>query len=125
MRRVEDAPPYRGRARPPDAPYSELSGLKGEYTRIAALTEDFRFALASRKGPRYAANLPTSWQIIWKTRDAIAAHPADAQKLLAERDVALKTFAEKDWPRLEKTFTPEFIARMRAWLEMSQRRAKF
>ena len=101
----------------PVPPVAVLSGLKGEYTRIAALTEDFRFALASRKGPRYAANLPTSWQVVWKTRDAIAAHPADSAKLLAERDAALKEFAEKDWPRLEKTFTPEFIERMRLWLE--------
>ena len=34
-----------------------------------------------------------------------------------EDDAALKEFAEKDWPRLENTFTPEFIARMRSWLK--------
>ena len=95
---------------------AELSGHKGEHTRIAALTEDFRFALASRRWPRAAANLPTSWQVVWKTRDAIAAHPADTQRLLAERDAALKEFAEKDWPRLEKTFSTEFVTRMRSWL---------
>ena len=95
---------------------SYLSGMKGEYTRVAALTDDFRLALAGRGWPKAAANLPTSWQIIWKTRDAIAAHPADAAKLLAERAAALKTFAEKDWPRLEKTFKPEFVKRMRAWI---------
>ena len=106
-----------GRARPPDAPSSELSGLKGEHTRIAALTEDFRFALASRRGPRYAANLPTSWQIIWKTRDAIAAHPVDAQKLLAERDAARKEFVEKDWPRLRKTFTDDFCRKIDRWIQ--------
>ena len=103
-----------GRAASPLA--AELSGLKGEYTRIAALTEDFRFALASRRWPKAAANLPTSWQVIWKTRDAIAAHPAEAAKLLAEREAAVKEFAEKDWPRLEKTFSPEFVTRMRSWL---------
>jgi alpha-glucosidase len=102
----------------------ELSGQKGEHTRIAALTEDFRAAIANlRRGPGYrgwpraAANLPTSWQIVWKTRDAIAAHPADAEKLLAERATAVKEFAEKDLPRLEKTLLPEFVRRLRAWLE--------
>ncbi|MBR0237672.1 MAG: hypothetical protein IJQ39_06260 [Thermoguttaceae bacterium] len=99
---------------------SYLSGLKGEHTRIAALTEDFRLALAGRPWPKAAANLPTSWQVVWKTRDAIAAHPDDAAKLLAERDAALKEFAEKDWPRLENTFTPEFITRMRSWIETSK-----
>ena len=98
---------------------SYLSGLKGEHTRIAALTEDFRLALAGRGWPKAAANLPTSWQVIWKTRDAIAAHPDDAAKLLAERDAALKEFAEKDWPRLENTFTPEFVTRMRSWLKLN------
>ena len=106
-----------GRARSPSAPIAAVNGLKGEHTRVAALTEDFRLALAGRGWPKAAANLPTSWQIIWKTRDAIAAHPADAAKLLAERDAALKTFAEKDWPRLKKTFKPEFITRMRAWIK--------
>ena len=106
-----------GRARSPSAPIAAVNGLKGEHTRIAALTEDFRHALAGRGWPKAAANLPTSWQIIWKTRDAIAAHPADAAKLLAERAAALKEFAEKDWPRLEKTFKPEFITRMRAWIK--------
>ena len=103
---------------------SYLSGMKGEYTRVAALTDDFRLALAGRGWPKAAANLPTSWQIIWKTRDAIAAHPADAAKLLAERAAALKTFAEKDWPRLEKTFKPEFVKRMRVWVEKSQHETK-
>ena len=111
-----------GRARSPSAPIAAVNGLKGDHTRIAALTEDFRLALAGRGWPKAAANLPTSWQIIWKTRDMIAAHPADAAKLLAERDAALKTFAEKDWPRLEKTFKPEFVKRIRLWLE--RRRVK-
>ena len=102
----------------------ELSGLRGEHTRIAALTEDFRAAIASRRWPQAAANLPTSWQIVWKTRDAIAAHPADAAKLLVERAAAVKTFAEKDWPRLEKTLSPDFVKRMRAWLENQQGGAK-
>lgn len=106
-----------GRARSPSAPIAAVNGMKGEHTRIAALTEDFRLALAGRGWPKAAANLPTSWQIIWKTRDAIAAHPADAAKLLAERAAALKEFAEKDWPRLEKTFKPEFVKRMRAWIK--------
>ena len=113
-----------GRARSPSAPIVAVNGLKGEHTRVAALTDDFRLALAGRGWPKAAANLPTSWQIIWKTRDAVAAHPADAAKLLAERDAALKTFAEKDWPRLEKTFKPEFIRRMRTWIEKSQHAAK-
>ena len=113
-----------GRARSPSAPISAVNGLKGEHTRVAALTDDFRLALAGRGWPKAAANLPTSWQIIWKTRDMIAAHPADAAKLLAERDAALKTFAEKDWPRLEKTFKPAFIRRMRTWIEKSQHAAK-
>ena len=93
-----------------------VNGIKGEYTRIAALTEDFRRALADRSWPKAYANLPTSWQIIWKTRDAIAAHPAEAEQLLAERAAALKVFAETDWPRLEKTFKPEFIQRMREFI---------
>ncbi|MBO7683391.1 MAG: hypothetical protein J6T51_01545 [Kiritimatiellae bacterium] len=100
----------------PVPPVAVLSGLKGEYTRVAALTDEFRLALAGRGWPKAAANLPTSWQVVWKTRDALAAHPADAQRLLAERDAALKEFAEKDWPRLEKTFAPEFITRMRGYL---------
>ena len=81
------------------------------------LTDDFRLALAGRGWPKAAANLPTSWQIIWKTRDAIAAHPADAAKLLAERAAALKVFIDKDWPRLEKTFVPDFVKRMHMWIE--------
>ena len=109
-----------GSAQSPSAPSAVFNGLKGEHTRVAALTDDFRLALAGRGWPKAAANLPTSWQIIWKTRDAIAAHPADAAKLLAERAAALKTFAEKDWPRIEKTFKPEFIKRMRVWLEVSK-----
>ncbi|MBO7655516.1 MAG: hypothetical protein J6U40_11410, partial [Kiritimatiellae bacterium] len=100
----------------------ELSGLKGEHTRIAALTEDFRAAIASRRWPQAAANLPTSWQIVWKTRDAIAAHPADAGKLLEARDAAVKDFAEKDWPQLEKTLSPAFAEQMRAWLGNHQQR---
>ena len=99
-----------------DSRCPSISGLKGEYTRVAALTDEFRLALAGRGWPKAAANLPTSWQVIWKTRDALAAHPADAQRLLAERDAALKEFAEKDWLRLEKTFSPEFVTRMRSWL---------
>ena len=100
-----------------DARCPSISGLKGEHTRIAALTEDFRFALASRRGPRYAANLPTSWQVVWKTRDAIAAHPAEAAKLLAEREAAVKEFAEKDWPRLKNTFTSEFCRKIDRWTQ--------
>ena len=103
-----------GASRPRRA--AELSGLKGEHTRIVVLTEDFRAAIAYRRWPLAAANLPDSWQVVWKTRDMIAEHPGDAQKLLAERDAALKVFAEKDWPRLENTLTPEFAKRMRAWL---------
>ena len=95
---------------------SVLSGQKGEHTRIAALTEDFRYALAGRRWPQAAANLPTSWQVVWKTRDAIAAHPADAEKLLAERDAALKAFADY-FPTLEKTLPDAFRTRMRAWLD--------
>jgi alpha-glucosidase len=93
-----------------------LSGLKGEHTRIAALTEDFRAVIASRRWPLAFANLPTSWQIVWKTRDAIAAHPADAEKLLTARAAAVKEFTEKDLPRLEKTLLPDFVRRMRAWI---------
>jgi len=112
-----------GRARPPDAPIYVLSGLKGEHTRIAALTDDFRDAIANmrpgpgaRGWPAVAANLPDSWQVVWKTRDMIAEHPTNAQKLLAERSAALKVFVERDWPRLENTLTPEFVKRMRMWL---------
>lgn len=105
-----------GSAQSPSAPSAVFNGLKGEHTRIAALTEDFRLALAGRRWPKAAANLPTSWQVIWKTRDAIAAHPSNATKLLAERDAAVMVFVEKDWPRLEKTFSPDFVKRMRAWL---------
>lgn len=93
-----------------------LSGMKGEHTRVAALTDDFRLAIAKRGWPKAAANLPVSWQTVWKTRDAIAAHPADAERLLAERAAALKAFADKDWPRLEKTFDPDFVKRMHAWM---------
>ena len=99
-----------------------LSGLKGEYTRVASLTEEFREELAgygpgSRKTrPEYVANLPDSWQVVWKTRDAIAAHPADAAKLLAERAAAVKAFAETDWPRIKRVMTGSFRDRMDRWL---------
>ena len=96
---------------------SYLSGLKGEHTRVAALTEDFRLALAGRGWPKAAANLPTSWQIIWKTRDMIAAHPADAAKLLAARDAAVEVFVEKDWPRLRKTMKGDFCRKIDQWIE--------
>ena len=94
-----------------------LSGMKGEHTRIAALTDDFRLAIARRGWPKAAANLPVSWQTVWKTRDAIAAHPADAKRLLAERAAALQVFIDTDWPRLEKTFDPDFVKRMHMWME--------
>ncbi|MBP5225807.1 MAG: hypothetical protein J6336_00305 [Kiritimatiellae bacterium] len=94
----------------------ELSGQKGEHTRIAALTEDYRLAIAGRGWPKAAANLPTSWQIIWKTRDAIAAHPADAKKLLAERDAALKAFAAS-FRNGGKELPDPFRTRMNAWLD--------
>ena len=122
QRRVEDNAPHQRRVED-NAPYqlaAELSGLKGEHTRIAALTEDFRAAIASRRWPQAAANLPDSWQVVWKTRDMIAENPADAKKLLAERAAALKVFVEKDWPRLEKTLTPKFVKRMGAWLLSNQ-----
>ena len=100
-----------------------LSGLKGEYTRVAALTEEFRKALAGYgpgskpRGvrPEYVANLPDSWQVIWKTRDAIAASPADAERLLAERDAAVRQFSAA-FRRLEKLLDESFCRRMRAWL---------
>ena len=111
-----------GRADCPQA--AALSGLKGEYTRVAALTEEFRKALAGygpgskRSGarPEYVANLPDSWQVVWKTRDAIAANPADAERLLAERDAALRKF-KADFPRLEKALDERFCRRMRTWLK--------
>lgn len=62
-------------------------------------------------------NLPVSWQTVWKARDAIAAHPADAKRLLAERAAALQVFIDTDWPRLEKTFDSDFVKRMHMWME--------
>ena len=99
----------------------ELSGLKGEYRRITALTEEFRKALAGngpgskRRGerPEYVANLPDSWQIVWKTRDAIAANPADAKRLLAKRDAALKDFAGY-FRRIEKSLPDDFCRKIKS-----------
>ena len=115
---------YGGTSVPASRNIAALSGIKGEYRRVAALTEEFRKALAGygpgskRRGarPEYVANLPDTWQVVWKTRDIVAEHPSDAQKLLAEYADALTVFAEKDWPRLEKTLPPEFVKRMRTWL---------
>ena len=108
---------------PPMRNIAALSGLKGEYTRVTALTEEFRKALAGygpgskRSGvrPEYVANLPDSWQVVWKTRDAIATSPADAERLLAERNAALKSFAA-EFTRLEKALDKTFCRRMRTWL---------
>jgi alpha-glucosidase len=101
----------------------ELSGLKGEYTRLAALTDDFRKALAGfgpgsrRTRPEYVANLPVSWQIVWKTRDTIAANPSEASRLLAEREAALKRFVE-DFKRMAPGLPDEkFRRRLDAWLK--------
>ena len=115
---------YGGTSVPASRNIAALSGIKGEYRRVAALTEEFRKVLAGygpgskRRGarPEYVANLPDTWQVVWKTRDIVAEHPSDAQKLLAEYADALTVFAEKDWPRLEKTLPPEFVKRMRTWL---------
>ena len=95
---------YGGTSVPASRNIAALSGIKGEYRRVAALTEEFRKALAGygpgskRRGalPEYVANLPDTWQVVWKTRDIVAEHPSDAQKLLAEYADALTVFAEKD-----------------------------
>lgn len=99
-----------------------LSGLKGECARVTALTEDFRKALAGngpgsrRTRPEYVANLPDSWQIYWKTRDAVAANPSDAKRILKERDAALRTFAA-DFRRMEPGIPDaDFCRRMHIWL---------
>ena len=99
-----------------------LSGLKGEYARVTALTEDFRKALAGngpgsrRTRPEYVANLPDSWQTYWKTRDAVAANPSDAKRILKERDAALRTFAA-DFRRMEPGIPDvDFCRRMHIWL---------
>jgi hypothetical protein len=115
---------YGGASVPASHNIAALSGVKGEYRRVTALTEEFRKALSGygpgskRRGvrPEYVANLPDAWQVVWKTRDIIAGRPGDAQKLLAEYADALTVFTEKDWPRLEKALTPEFVKRMNAWL---------
>ena len=113
-------------AYPADAERScimELSGMKGEYARVAALTEDFRMALAGfgpgsrRTRPEYVANLPVSWQIVWKTRDTIAANPSEVSRILADRDAALKLFVE-DFKRMEPGLPDEeFRRRMHSWLK--------
>lgn len=99
-----------------------LSGLKGEYARVTALTEGFRKALAGngpesrRTRPEYVANLPDSWQTYWKTRDAVAANPSGAKRILAERDAALRTFAA-DFRRMEPGISDaDFCRRMHIWL---------
>jgi hypothetical protein len=99
-----------------------LSGLKGECARVTALTEDFRKALAGngpesrRTRPEYVANLPDSWQTYWKTRDAVAANPSDAKRILKERDAALRTFAA-DFRRMEPGIPDaDFCRRMHIWL---------
>jgi hypothetical protein len=99
-----------------------LSGLKGEYARVTALTEGFRKALAGngpgsrRTRPEYVANLPDSWQTYWKTRDAVAANPSGANRILAERDAALEEFTA-EFQRMEPGIPDEdFCRRMHAWL---------
>lgn len=99
-----------------------LSGLKGEYARVTALTEGFRKALAGngpgsrRMRPEYVANLPDSWQTYWKTRDAVAANPSDAKRILKERDAALEEFTA-EFQRMEPGIPDEdFCRRMHAWL---------
>ena len=99
-----------------------LSGLKGECARVTALTEDFRKALAGngpesrRTRPEYVANLPDSWQTYWKTRDAVAANPSDAKRILKERDAALEEFTA-EFQRMEPGIPDEdFCRRMHAWL---------
>ena len=47
----------------------------------------------------------------------IAAHPADAAKLLAARDAAVEVFVEKDWPRLRKTMKGDFCRKIDQWIE--------
>ena len=103
-----------------------LAGLKGEYTRVTALTEDFRKALAGngpgsrRTRPEYVANLPESWQIVWKTRDTVAAHPAEAKRILGERDAALTKFVE-DFRRMQSGVPDaDFCRRMCVWLEKAK-----
>ncbi|MBP5509624.1 MAG: glycosyl hydrolase family 31 [Kiritimatiellae bacterium] len=106
-----------------------LSGLKGEYTRVAALTEDFRKALAGngpgsrRTRPEYVANLPESWQTYWKTRDAVAANPVEAKRILAERDAAIQAFVA-DFLRMESGVPDaDFCRKMHSWLGKAVRAA--
>ena len=44
------------------------------------------------------------------------AMPPVKHTLTHKVDGAVRVFIEKDWPRLEKTLTPEFAKRMRTWL---------
>ena len=57
-----------------------------------------------------------SWQTYWKTRDAVAANPSDAKRILKERDAALEEFTA-EFQRMEPGIPDEdFCRRMHAWL---------
>ncbi len=68
---------------------AKLDGLKGEFKWIDRLTETFKGQMG---WIHWAANLPESWQSFWQTRAAIAAKPADLDRILKKREADRKAF---------------------------------
>ena len=91
---------------------ARLAGLKGEFTKVDALTEEFKNVL---KMISQAMNLPDSWQTYWQTRAAIAADPRNPSTHLKRRDEALRTFVD-DFRRYEDRLPADFVRRMKAWV---------
>ena len=100
---------------PPDAAAvsARLAGLKGRFRRMDELTEEFKTLL---KPISFTMNLPDAWQTCWQTRAAIAADPAHLARHLARQDAAIKDFLV-DLDRLTPKLPPEFVARMRAFID--------
>ena len=86
----------------------KLAGLKGEFARTDALSEEFKGYLR----PIYRAmNLPENWQSYWQTRSAIASDPVNLSRHLAHRHAALKAFVV-DFNRLKGRLPQEFASKL-------------
>ena len=86
----------------------KLAGLKGEFARADALSEEFKGYLR----PIYRAmNLPENWQSYWQTRSAIASDPVNLSRHLAHRHAALKAFVV-DFNRLKGKLPQDFASKL-------------
>ena len=92
-----------------------LNGLKGEFRRADALTEEYKTTI-----PRihWAINLPDSWQSYWQTPAMLAAFPDRFAEILAKRKDLLKAF-QADLARHEATgkLPAAFVERIRAFAQ--------